>query len=80
MTGEKTRLMTTEEVAAYLQMSEEFVSREAREGRIPSVRMGIKWRFRRESLEQYVKSLESGLGADIYSSVHASQQQLSKAS
>lgn len=80
MAGEKKNLMTTQEVADYIQMSPEFVVKAAREGRLPSVRIGFKWRFIRESIEEYVKSLETGPTASVDSSEYADRQELSKAS
>jgi excisionase family DNA binding protein len=73
-------LMTTQQVAEYIQMSEVFVTKAAREGKLPSVRIGYKWRFRRESIEAYVKSLENGPIAGVDSTGYAQPQQLSQAS
>jgi excisionase family DNA binding protein len=80
MASEKERLMTTKEVAEFLQMSEVFVTKEAREGRIPAVRRGKRWRFIPESVYRHVKSLETGHSAAVDSTVHVSPQELSKAS
>jgi excisionase family DNA binding protein len=80
MTVEKTALMTTEEVAEFLRMSEVFVTKMAREGKLPGFRMGIKWRFRRETIDSYVKSLENGRNAGVDSTEYAQPQELSKAS
>lgn len=77
---EKPEVMTSKQVAEYLQMSEVFVTKAAREGRLPAARMGFKWRFRRESVENYLKSLESGSEGAVDSSTHAETTQLRKAS
>ncbi len=58
MTGE--RYMTVDETAAYLKVCPDTVSRLARAGQIPSVRVGRQWRFRERDL---LAGLQHGFGA-----------------
>ena len=77
---EKSEVMTVEQVAEYLQMSEVWVTKAARDGVLPGFRLGKKWRFRRESVEKYLKSLESGTDGAVDSSTHDETSELRKAS
>lgn len=44
-------ILTTEEVAKYLKTSPDTIKRLARAGRIPGVKIGRAWRFRRADVE-----------------------------
>ena len=46
-------LMTTEEVAEYLHIHPQVVSKWAKEGRIPAVKVGKYWRVRWRDLEAW---------------------------
>jgi excisionase family DNA binding protein len=52
------RLLTAEEVADRLGVTRTWVWAQAREGRIPHVRLGRYRRFREEALEQWLGDLE----------------------
>jgi excisionase family DNA binding protein len=54
------KLLTASEVAAMLQVSRQFVYEHAirSEPRIPCIRLGAAVRFRRESIEQFIRALE----------------------
>jgi len=55
-----TRLLTVEEVAERLGVRKHWVWAQARAGRIPCVRLGRYKRFREETLEAWIRSLEAG--------------------
>ena len=55
-----TRLLTVEEVAERLGVRKQWVWAQARAGRIPCVRLGRYKRFREETLEAWIRSLEAG--------------------
>jgi excisionase family DNA binding protein len=48
------QLMTVEDVATYLQLNTQTVSRMAARGELPAVKVGRHWRFRRETLDKYL--------------------------
>lgn len=50
------RLMTVEEVAAYLRVKPSTVYDWAKRGKIPAVKIGRLWRFESEEIEAWVKS------------------------
>jgi excisionase family DNA binding protein len=55
-----TRLLTVEEVAERLGVRKQWVWAQARSGRIPCVRLGRYRRFREDTLEAWIRSLEAG--------------------
>jgi excisionase family DNA binding protein len=54
MTREK-EIMTTKEIAEYLQLHPLTVHRLAREGRIPAFKIGTDWRFHKKHIERWIK-------------------------
>jgi excisionase family DNA binding protein len=54
-TEARPRLMTTREVLAYLRVTPRTVYRLIREGDLPAVRMGGRWRFRRADLDRWLE-------------------------
>jgi excisionase family DNA binding protein len=48
------QLMTVEEVAKYLQLNPQTVSRMAQRGELPAAKVGRHWRFRRETLDKFL--------------------------
>ena len=52
--GEKNSIMTVRDVASYLRLSEAKVYRLAKEGCVPSFRLGKSWRFRRDLLDDWI--------------------------
>jgi excisionase family DNA binding protein len=48
-------LMTTREVLRYLRVTPRTVYRLIRDGDLPAVRMGGRWRFRRTDLEAWLE-------------------------
>jgi len=55
------RLMNTGEVAKYLRVSRSLIYRMAREGQIPALKVGRKWLFRKETIEQWLAEREDVL-------------------
>lgn len=49
-------IMTVHDVANYLRLSEAKVYRLAKEGCVPSFRLGKSWRFRRDLLEEWTRN------------------------
>ncbi len=47
--------MTVHDVAGYLRLSEAKVYRLAKEGCVPSFRLGKSWRFRRDLIDEWTK-------------------------
>jgi excisionase family DNA binding protein len=50
------KLMTLEEVADYLRLSNDTVYRMANTGTIPACKVGNQWRFRREDVDAWLES------------------------
>jgi excisionase family DNA binding protein len=58
-------ILTVREVAEYLRMSEAKVYRLAKARRLPAVRIGKSWRFRKDLLDEWISQCtESALQAD----------------
>jgi excisionase family DNA binding protein len=58
-------ILTVHEVAEYLRMSEAKVYRLAKEGRLPVVRIGKAWRFRKDLLDDWLSQCtESSIRSD----------------
>ena len=51
-------LLSTEEVAEYLGVGQATVYRWCREGSLPAVKIGRRWRVRRSALEEFVRKNE----------------------
>jgi excisionase family DNA binding protein len=54
--GEDIAIMTVRDVANYLRLSEAKVYRLAKEGGVPSFRLGKSWRFRRDLLDEWTRN------------------------
>jgi excisionase family DNA binding protein len=58
-------ILTVREVAEYLRMSEAKVYRLAQERRLPAIRIGKAWRFRKDLLDEWLSQCtESRLKVD----------------
>lgn len=53
------RLMTLEEVAEYLRLSIHTVYKMAQRGRIPALKAGKKWRFKKEDIDKWLSKGKS---------------------
>ncbi len=49
--------LTLEQIAEYLQMSESSIYKMAQGGKIPAYKVGRQWRFKREEIDRWVKTL-----------------------
>ena len=49
---------TVEELAKYLKLHKYTIRRHARSGKIPSFKAGGQWRFRKDEIDKWSKSLE----------------------
>ena len=54
--------LTTEEVLDYLQVNLRTVYRLIKAGKIPAVRVGRQWRFRKRDIDAWLESSRPGLG------------------
>jgi len=56
------RVMTVQEVAQYLRLSQAKVYRLAQAGEIPAMRIGKSWRFRKDLIDEWFdKQVKKGL-------------------
>ncbi len=53
----RSRWMTLQEVAEYLQLSKDMIYRLAQSGRIPASKVGSRWRFRRERIDRWMEDM-----------------------
>ncbi len=53
------KIMTAEEVARYLKLNKITVYKYAQQGRIPGIKIGNRWRFDREKIEELIRKAES---------------------
>lgn len=60
-----TELMTLEEVADYLRVTEKTVYRLLRRGKIPATKVGHQWRFHRASIDEWLNGNSVGVKANI---------------
>jgi excisionase family DNA binding protein len=64
--GENHEILTLEEVAHYLRLKPQTIYKWAQEKRIPAVKLGKEWRFRRSILDRWLDeqmlSEDSGFG------------------
>src|SRR5437870_111312 len=54
--GEQDQVMTLEEIASFLRVSDEAVEREINNGKLPALRIGSELRILRKDFEQYLRS------------------------
>jgi excisionase family DNA binding protein len=52
-------VMTSDEAALYLRIGTKRIRQLARSGTVPAARIGSRWRFRREALLEWLRSLEN---------------------
>ncbi|MBI2855648.1 MAG: helix-turn-helix domain-containing protein [Chloroflexi bacterium] len=50
------RWMTLQDVAEYLQLSKDLIYRLAQKGKIPASKVGGRWRFKKEKIDQWVEA------------------------
>lgn len=59
-TSRDRELLTAEEAAAYLRVSQYTIWRWCRTGRLPAFRIGRAWRIRKDRLDELIERLEAG--------------------
>ena len=50
------RWMTVKDVAEYLQLSSDQIYRLAQQRKIPASKVGARWRFKREKIDEWVEN------------------------
>jgi len=50
--------MTVEELAEYLKMKVVTIYKHAQEGKIPGFKVGSKWRFKKETIDEWIRAQE----------------------
>ena len=53
-------ILTAKEVAEYLQLTEITIYKYATEGKIPGYKIGSRWRFEKEKIDDLLKNGNSG--------------------
>jgi excisionase family DNA binding protein len=53
-------VMTVEELADYLKMKVVTIYKHAQEGKLPGFKVGSKWRFKKDTIDEWIKSQEKG--------------------
>jgi excisionase family DNA binding protein len=56
----ETEIMTVNEVAAYLKISEVTTYKLVQQGKIPAFKIGRHWRVKRIDLEEFIEKLKHG--------------------
>lgn len=52
--------LTVKDVAEYLQLSADQIYRLAQQGKIPAFKVGARWRFKREKIDEWVEKQGAG--------------------
>ena len=55
------KILTAKEVAEYLQLTDITIYKYATEGKIPGYKIGSRWRFEKEKIDELLKNGSSGL-------------------
>lgn len=78
--SEMSELMTSQQVADYLRIHVVTVTKLAREGKIPGLKLGNQWRFRRDLLEDWIESGSAPEMPENFFNLaeHAEQEQSSR--
>jgi excisionase family DNA binding protein len=48
-------IMTVHDIAVYLRLSEAKVYKLAKEGQLPALRVGKSWRFRKDTIDEWMR-------------------------
>lgn len=52
-------VITVAELAEYLKMKKVTIYKHAQSGKLPGFKVGSKWRFKRESIDNWIKECEA---------------------
>ena len=55
------KILTTKELADYLQLTEVTIYKYASEGKIPGIKIGSRWRFEKNKVDEFLKNTNSEL-------------------
>ena len=58
------RIMTVGEIAEYLSLDPQTVSRKAQSGELPAFKVGNRWRFDKEDIDRWIRDQKKG-GGDL---------------
>ena len=58
----KKTILNVNEVAEYLKVSAMTIYRHAKDGKIPAFKVGSDWRFKRNSIDNWIRSREQANG------------------
>jgi len=60
-----TELMTVEEVASYLRLTKRSIYRMLKRGKFPAIKVGNRWRFEKNSIDEWLHQKSVGTRAEI---------------
>jgi excisionase family DNA binding protein len=63
MTEEPERLLTPDDLAELLGFPRLFIIKQSHAGKIPAIKIGKAWRFRRRSIDRWLAENENGPGS-----------------
>jgi excisionase family DNA binding protein len=63
MTGEPERLLTPDDLSELLGVPRQFIIKQSHAGKIPAIKIGKAWRFRRTTIDRWLTENESGSGS-----------------
>lgn len=58
------KILTAKELAEYLQLTEVTICKYATEGKLPGNKIGSRWRFEKDKIDDYLKN-ENGILAPV---------------
>ena len=56
-----TSVMTLQELAEYLKMKSVTIYKHAQEGKIPGFKVGSKWRFKKDTIDEWIEEQEKAV-------------------
>jgi len=59
------KILTTKELAEYLKLTEVTIYKYANEGKIPGFKIGSRWRFDKDQIDNFLKNGEEVLAESI---------------
>lgn len=60
MYDERPTIMTVNELAKYLRLHEQTVYKMAKEGRVPAYKVGNRWRFKKDTIDSWLRDHRDG--------------------
>ncbi len=59
------KILTTKELAEYLKLTEVTIYKYANEGKIPGFKIGSRWRFDKDQIDNFLKNEEEVIAESI---------------